>query len=386
MITWEPTPVNSAANGLVSMITREDWRASKGERICQLLRPLLDSPDDTVRMLASRALQLVVEPESLTDELCQRLEREENAMVIEALIATLAAHVTSDPDGIDACLKKLSALPRWSALSDGPEDKSISPGKRRSEVGDLLIQVLLYLTIRRDAPFASGLLATWQQHPEEHPAAIGRLVAWTRPYLNPSNEAVRAEQTRAFAMYLRLSEACVGIMTSIQQELGPGQQTEGVRRQNLESAVWIADCMAREIFHASGAFQSPQERAKPDERVVSPVFCSLAFPVIEKLSEVRTAAIAHHLIQTLVFLSRLEPRQAFLAVANIVVAGSGYEYESIGEAEVLDLVDLYLAERRSVILNDPECLSGLRQILETFVAAGSDRAIRRVQDLAELFA
>jgi hypothetical protein len=42
-------------------------------------------------------------------------------------------------------------------------------------------------------------------------------------------------------------------------------------------------------------------------------------------------------------------------------------------------------ERRDVILNDPECLSGLRQILETFVAVGSDRAIRRVQDLGELF-
>jgi hypothetical protein len=46
---------------------------------------------------------------------------------------------------------------------------------------------------------------------------------------------------------------------------------------------------------------------------------------------------------------------------------------------------LYLAERREVILDDPDCLSGLRQILETFVAVGSDRAIHRVQDLGELF-
>lgn len=386
MMTWDTTQENSAVTGLVGLLSREDWQAHpKGERIRQLLRPLLDSTDDTVRMLASRALHLIVKPENLTDELCQRLAREKNATVIEVLVAILAAHVTSDPDGIDACLSKLGHLSRWSALAGSPENRSTPPAKRQSEVGDLMIQVLLYLALVREAQFASGLVETWQQHPEEHPAAMGRLVAWTCSYLNPSNEAARDAQTRAFGMFLTLGEACVRITTSIQEELKPGQQVEGTPRQDLEAAVWIADCMAREIYHASGAFQTQQERTAPDERVVSPSFCSLAVPVIEKLTAVRTAGIAHHLIRTLVFLSRLEPRRAFLAVANIVIPGSGYEYESMGEVEVLDLVDLYLAERRGVILNDPECLSGLRQILETFVAAGSDRAIRRVQDLAEMF-
>jgi hypothetical protein len=106
---------------------------------------------------------------------------------------------------------------------------------------------------------------------------------------------------------------------------------------------------------------------------------------MEKLSDVRAAGIAHHLVQTLVYLSRREPRQAFLLVAKIATPGSGYENESLGEAEVLDLVDLYLAERREIILDDPVCLGSLRQILETFIAVGSDRAIRRVQDLGELF-
>jgi hypothetical protein len=157
------------------------------------------------------------------------------------------------------------------------------------------------------------------------------------------------------------------------------------QRQDLVSAAWIAHCIAQEIYHASGAFQTQQDRSQPDERVVSPLFCSLSFPIIEKLADVRAAGIAHHLVQTLVYLSRREPRRAFLVVAKIATPGSGYENESMGEAEVLDLVDLYLAERREVILDDPECLSGLRQILETFVAVGSDRAIRRVQDLGELF-
>jgi hypothetical protein len=155
--------------------------------------------------------------------------------------------------------------------------------------------------------------------------------------------------------------------------------------QDLESAAWIAHSIAREIYHASGAFQPQQDKSGPDQRVVSPSFCAHALPLIESLAEIRIAGIAHHLVQTLAFLSRLEPRRAFLAIAKIATPGSGYEYESQGETEVLDLLDQYLAERRETILGDPKCLGALRQILETFVAVGSDRAIRRVQDLAELF-
>ena len=225
----------------------------------------------------------------------------------------------------------------------------------------------------------------WQQNPQEYPATIGRLVAWTSPYLNPPAETARSAQTRAFGMFASLADTCATIATSAQEKLASGQLIGDELRQDLETAAWIAHCIAREIYHASGAFQTQQEKAQPDHRAVSPSFCALALPIIENLADVRTAGIAHPLVQTLAFLSRREPRRAFLAVAKIVIPGSGYEYESLGEGEVLDLVDLYLAERRGVILNDLECLSGLRRILETFVAAGSDRAIHLVQDLAELF-
>ncbi len=386
MISWEPNPRNCAVTGLAALLRREEWRAHPdGERIRQLLRPHLDSADDTVRMLASMNLPLITEPENLTDDLCNRLSREENGAVIEILTGIMAAHAGKDPDGIDACLGRLAAKPAWSVLAGSPEDRSTPPNKRQGEIGDLLIQALLYLGLVRAAPFASGLLATWQQNPQNYPATIGRLVAWSRPFLNPQGEVTPAVQTRAFALFASLTDACVSVTTSAHETLTSGREADNEIRQDLEAAAWIAYCIAREMYHASGAFQTQQEKAQQDERVVSPDFCTLALPVIEKLADVRTAGIAHPLVQTLAFLSRAEPRRAFMTVAKIATPGSRYEYESLGEGEVLDLVDRYLAERRGMVLNDPECLSGLRQILETFVAAGSDRAIRRVQDLGDLF-
>lgn len=386
MIAWGSTAANCAVNGLVALLRRDEWRSNPdGERIRQLLRPQLDNADDTIRMLASMAMPLLVERDDLTDALCDRLSRETNGSVLEVLVGILANNVAIDPGGIDTCLSRLAKVPAWSVLAASPEDRSTPPNQRRSETGDILIQALLYLALERVTPFATGLLATWQADPENYPATIGRLVAWSRPYLNPSGEAGAAAQARAFELLTRLTDACVDITSAVQETLTSGHTISEHQRQDLESAGWIAHCLAREIYHASGAFQSQQEQSQPDERTVSSSFCSLSLPIIEKLATVRAAGIAHHLVQTLVFLSRREPRRAFLIVAKIATPGSGYENESLGEAEVLDLVDLYLAERREVILDDPECLSGLRLILETFVAVGSDRAIRRVQDLAELF-
>jgi len=386
VIAWDSTATNSAVNGLVALLRRDEWRGHPdGERIRQLLRPQLNSPDETIRMLASMALPYLVQPEDLTPALCDRLSHETSASVLEVLVGILANHVTSDPGGIDACLCRLVTVPAWSVLAATPEDRTIPPNQRRSETGDLLIQVLLYLAIVRTTPFATGLLAAWQEDPQKYPATLGRLVAWSRPYLNQPGEAKTVTQARAFEVIMRLTDACVSITSSAYERVASGATLGDDQRQDLESAAWIAYGIAQEIYHASGAFQTQQEKSQPDERVVSRSFCSLSFPVIEKLASVRAAGIAHHLVQTLVFLSRREPRRAFLLVAEIATPGSGYENESLGEAEVLDLIDLYLAERREVILDDPDCLSGLRQILETFVAVGSDRAIHRVQDLGELF-
>lgn len=386
MIAWGSTAANCAVNGMAALLRREEWRTHPdGERIRQLLRPQLDSQDETVRMLATMALPQLVEPESLTNALCDRLSAETNGPVLEVLVGILGNHVAVDPSGIDACLAHLATLSAWSVLAASPEDRTIPPNQRRTETGDLLIQVLLYLAFVRTTPFAMSLLAAWQTDPQRYPATVGRLVAWSRPYLNPPGEAGSAIQGRAFDLLSRLTDTCVSITASAQEALAAGASLIDDQRQDLEAAAWIAHCIAREIYHASGAFQTQQQKLEPDDRVVSPSFSSLSLPIIEKLADVRAAGIAHHLVQTLAFLTWREPRRAFLAVAKIATPGSGYEIESLGEAEVLDLVDLYLAERREVILDDPECLSGLRQILETFVAVGSDRAIRRVQDLGELF-
>jgi hypothetical protein len=385
VIAWGSTAENSAVGGLVTLLRRQEWRNHPdGERVRQLLIPVLDSPDDTVRMLATIALPVLVNPQRLTEAICDRLSTETNASVLHVLTAAAEEDVVRDPIGIDACLRRLAAVPAWSALAPTPEDRSVPPNQRHTEASDGLLRILLHLSLFRTAPFAISLIAAWEEECRLYPATLGRLVAMGRPYLNPSS-ALADSQARAFTLLASLTNTCVDIVSSANAIVASGSDLNDDQHQDLQAAAFVAHCIARELYHASGAFRNPQQRALPDDRVVSPAFCALSLPIIEKLTAVPSAEIAHHLVQTLVFLSREEPRRSFLLVAKIVTARSGYQYESLAETEVLDYVDVCLAERRALTLDDPECLSGLRQILETFVDAGCDRAIRRVQDLAELF-
>ncbi len=385
MISWGNTASNCAIVGLAALLTREEWRTHpESERLREPLRTQLANPDETARMLASTALPSLVDQEDLSRLLSDRLSSESSPNVREVLVSTLAQHAPIDPDGIDACLARLATLPNWAFLAATPEDRSVPPNKRRNEIGDQLIRVVLYLANVPEAAFASELVARWLSEPKKHPATLGRLIAWSRPHLNPPEDEAPI-QIRTFKTFSALANKCLSVIVAAEQHSASGHNLDDEQVQDLQASAWIIHCMAQELYHASGAFQTQEQRLQPDLRVVRPGFCSLAFPLIEMLGTFRAAEPAHHLVQTLVFLSRREPKRAFLAVADIVVLPSGYAAESLAQTEVLDLIDVYLAERRHVILDDAECLSALRRILGAFVAVGNDRAIHRVQNLRELF-
>jgi hypothetical protein len=385
-MAWGSTPRNDAVNGLSTLLKRPQWREHPdGQRIRELLRPQLDSGDETIRMITALAITQLFDPNELPGEIERRLRQEENLSVTTALLDGLSRCVSADPEGVDSALAGLREAPNWPVLAARPEDRTVPPQSVRTEGGDLLVSILAYLAFAGATGFAAQLVGVWARHPLLHPATLGRAVAMTRRYMNPPNGWEPESQTRLFAFLETITDAILVAVSSSQELLSSGTRLGDESRHDLEAAAWIANCIAQELYHASGAFQSQQEQQQPDERVVAPRFCDLALPLIEKLGQVPSAGIAHHLVQTLVFLSRREPRRAFLAIASIVTTASGYSSESLGEAEVLGLVDAYVAERRELILGDPECLSALRRMLEAFVGVGSDRAIRRVQDLGDLF-
>ncbi len=382
-VAQEPSTTGwTAVEGLATLQLRSEWRSHPGStRIPELLRPLLDSPDEAVRAAASSALPYIIGPQELPSALLGRLAHETADIVVAALTRGLANLTKATPEQADSCLSNLSVLPQWQGLNGVAEDVSVPLRQRAGVLGDNLLRILLYLHLEHHSQFASTLIKSWQSIPTRYPATIARMVIWTRDYL----QSVQPDtQARAFELFTNIANSIVPIIEANGEAAGTDSLDETTENE-LEAALWIAYHIAQTTYHASGAFRHPNDRTEPDTRSVSPGFCSLALPLAQVLARAHDPAVAHPLVETLVFLSRLEPKSAFVIIGTIVSASPGYEHESLGQNLVMDLVDVWLAEHRNLILNDQECMASLRQILEAFIRSGSDRALRRVQDLADLF-
>jgi hypothetical protein len=387
MMGYGVTPQTCAVNGIIKLLQRTEWRDHpEGERLRGMLRPLLDSHDDVLRMLSTRAIDLVYgDVSEMIAEVGRRLRTEQEPGVTWALIETLGRWVNVAPETVDTALAGICDLPQWAAIAGQPEDRTHPPQAEHSEIDDLLLQIIVVLSFRRAQPFAVDLTGNWAKSPLRHPRVINRLVAWMRSDVRPPPGWSSDPQTRSFAFLSELADEALEAVATAEQRLSTGSGLDADAQWDLQAAAYILDAVSQMLYFASGAYQDQEQKQLPDERIVDPQFCDLALPLIEKLGRLPAARSAHHLVQTLAFLSRHEPERAFLTIASIVSVKSGYAFESMAEEEVLNLIDLYLAERREVVLGNAECLTALRKTLEAFVAAGSSRAARRVQDLHDLF-
>jgi hypothetical protein len=70
-------------------------------------------------------------------------------------------------------------------------------------------------------------------------------------------------------------------------------------------------------------------------------------------------------------------------MAAAVASAPDYTCEADGARAVFDMVDTTVAQHRDRILSDPEWTSGLRRVLEGFVAQGVDEVIAMVHDLGD---
>ncbi len=157
-----------------------------------------------------------------------------------------------------------------------------------------------------------------------------------------------------------------------------------------KSLLHLIDAVSREIYFASGAYDSKHQGQPGVARTLKPEskrFYQEADRILDELAEAGLASVAHHLLETLEFFVPLDPRGVFLRIGRVVRAGQqgGYQYESLAADLIVRIVERYLAEYRSLLRDDPECRRTLVEILDVFVRAGWPSARRLAYRLEEIF-
>jgi hypothetical protein len=379
MITWGENPANNSAHGLAALLSRPDWSASNHAAQLRLAADrLVDDPDATIRMLAAPMLtELFTDPAELRDEMAGRLASEPVPSVRAQLIGVMMHSLAGHPGYIADVLAGLAGRPEWPMLSREPEPATTQQDAQVT-VDDFLLQWLIALSISFEQPFATELLETWLTAPADHPARAGRTCVWLRPYLNPDPGLVSDLQTRhAFELLAMPLPQAIAIWDAATTAPTPAQRT-AEQAARLQGVIRVSESIGRELHFASGA-GTPGRAADP-----APAhFTARAFPILEDLTHVPHPAVVQRVIQTLDHIADHDPRRAFLAIAAAATTGHGYQWEPQGADLVVKIIDRYAADHRDLLLTQPDCLTALRRLLETFVRSGWDQAIDQVQSLSE---
>ena len=376
---WELMPSTSAISGMVNLLHRDNWRAAHKTELATSLTALLDSPNPIYRYLSSHALPgLHPTPDELIVELERRLHSETDRHTATYLMQLLAGFTHSHPQRIDQILQRLAALPQWAVLTPSPEgEQALGP----ADQGGMVVGLLAILAASHNTHYARSTVNAWLTQPMDNPQRAMWTTMRLRDLLNPASPLDRSAQERTFAIL----ELSLNQLRSTSAETERTTSTSNDMSDRPTNVIKIADSLVQQLYFASGAFDQQNRSSPPLPRGDQSRFYSLALPLLQGLSEIHLPGVTHRIVQIADHIRAAQPKLLLLLAANAVTGDKAYPREPMGLDATLQLIRHYTADHRSLVLNDPQCTTAVRILLEAFIRLGWDRAIELAEELDELF-
>ena len=364
------TTMARAAEGLLTLLQRGDWAASSsGARIGKAAGQLLEHDAPAVRAVAVNELHHILpEPTARYARINELIATEQADFLRAGLLRQLHGLLPDMPAEVDRAVANLGATGAWPELAAVPHDfDSPSPESTERPAGiDFFCQILIHVALFSGEDASRLLLCTWLDAPAAFCYRADRACLHLRDWLTAGNAGSTATREAAFALVTRPVTAAIA--------LRPPAESTADGRTAFNQATRVAAAVSRNLkIIADPARELPQD------------FTALAFPLLEQLALVGTSGIAHDIVRVLQRIVTSDPKRALVIMAAAVASAPDYTWEADGARAVLNVVDTIVAQHRDRILSDPEWTSGLRRVLEGFVAQGVDEVIAMVHDLGDMF-
>jgi hypothetical protein len=304
------------------------------------------------------------------------------------VVERMAEHEPSPP--VLATLVQ-NTLWRLLAASGNPPDRVISIIERIAERADRMVRpddrldplprayaLFLRAYLHYDHEKARELVfAALDQLPARQ-RVIVHLLGFLRDFLDErdpadSSPAVEAVRSRAWEFMSAACERFRRAWQDLQQAYGgtPAGQIPEAAMAAMREILHLCDAAASNLYFASGAFDEKGSRSDAEPAATGDQkrrFLARARRSIESLASVGEPRVSHPLVQLLHRYIEAEPRAVFELLGRVVEASlrGGYQYESLAAAEVVEIVERYLADYRD-LLQTPACQHYLIHMLDAFV-------------------
>lgn len=373
--SWPQIGVESA-RGLLTLAAKPGF---VDRALINALNRLAKDPVEAVRYeMAANCWLLYRNSPKPVWQWTEHLALDESMLVRHAAVHTLNRLATEQPDrAIQLVISTLHATPREK--------------EGRDRVIEICMRVLLDWYVWKASALAgaeldAALASVTTRHrdlgdilfPLREPLTVGAIDA---------DDSTHAVRRRAVGLLIKLVGITTGLIKQMLEQRRAGVIPTEPQQEEFKALVKLADMIASEVYHASGAFQDQQNHAPTIQKPEQERFYREAGAVFDDLAIIGLPRLAQHLVETLELFIPVDPPGVFLRVAAVVKAGKmwGYEYEDMAQDLITRIIERYLAEYRSILQQDRHAQTALRETLETFITAAWPRAQALAYKVDEIF-
>lgn len=362
-----PGPRGPVTRGLLQLARRSE-HADAG--VLEEIATLANDPVPWVRISVARGLVMLrtTAPTTMWVLLRHIADNDEHDGVLRAAARTATALRQFDPDAAIDIARRIAAR----ATRSDEHDSALEACAEVAALGWVF-----------SAQAAARSLLDSLTHLQTHPVRplIGLLheIRASGAHTH-DDEAIRQRALQLCEEFAELGFAQIGDP----HELSSPQDEATTER--IEGGARLLDAVASQLHFASGSFEvqlGHQDELTPAQQR----FVDEALPLLIRLGEAPFPPITHRLIQTFEHVLDSRPEPVLLAMHAILVTGGragGYQYDHLAVDTAVGIVEKLLADHRN-ILQQPQCLTALRELLDVFVEAGWSSAHRLVYRLEDIF-
>jgi hypothetical protein len=103
------------------------------------------------------------------------------------------------------------------------------------------------------------------------------------------------------------------------------------------------------------------------------------------LARVQHAQVVHYIVETLVFLTAVNPRATLRDLAQVVPDRTDYVTDSVAADEITKFLRTLMTESRELVLEDRAATENFRVLLQKVAWAGHPAAVELAYDFSSLF-
>ena len=382
---YSPFPRHEATKGLTLLAYDKP-----DKEILDAIECLANDPVPSVRMLIAMQLTNVYakNPDRFWKILNQRSESERNLVVQECLYSTLNYIVAHRKENEN---KTTNVIVKFLKHTPSPEIKS--------GTSDPFISLLMWLIIKRENSWAIGFIKeTYFNDPIQYSNMLTRGVRETiKTYLDPKQFETNGGTENVKRAINCLSEVISVSVNKIKELCDALNQNPTEENQKkLQDTYNVIDQVISSLYYS---FAHDRVKSENQTEIISDDlrchFYEKVKPLMEQVIDfaddpdtgVMFASTAHNFIQLLKSFLRSNPKETIHLAYRVAKSSErfGYNLDVIAVQDIVDFVEIVLADRRDVLRNDEECMESLLNLLDLFAKTGWSDALKLVWRLDEVF-